>query len=247
MATLAAHRQTFLSLPFFKGLFEEKRAAAPAVLPYESAAFTHALGALAAKLTVVDGAATQAEYRAFDALFLDARRADAPVLNRHYMAHLTDRSSALQFARQITRMTGNDVALRRELLARLLRLACADAVLNAAEMEWLRAVADVFGIARDDFRQLLAAHVVPTSSPYDVLGIAASASDEALRARYMSQVQMLHPDRYLAAGASPETVAMLSDQLAALNAAYQQVRAQRTKKHASMFGGRRNMKSAKAA
>lgn len=247
MATLAAHRETLRSLPFFKGFFEADAAPAPVAPAHESAAFTHALGALAAKLATVDGAATPVEIRAFEALFLDTRRADAAILRRHFLAQLTDMAPALQFARQITRMTEGDVGLRRDLLERLLRLASADAVLNAAEMEWLRAVADVFGIARDDFRALLSAHVVPTRSPYDVLGVAASMSDEKIRARYMAQVQMLHPDRYLAAGASAETVSMLSDQLAALNAAYQQIRALRAKKHTSMFGGRRNMKSAKAA
>ena len=46
----------------------------------------------------------------------------------------------------------------------------------------------------------------------------------------MERVRLLHPDRFQAAGASPETIAMLSDQLAALNAAYEQVRSMRASK-----------------
>ena len=247
MATLAAHRHPLASWALFKGFFEPKQdvTAAPRALPHESASFRHALVALAAKLAVVDGAVSKAEYHAFEALFIDARD-DANKLRSQFVKHLEDRSSAVQFARQVTIMTGNDIAIRRALLGRLFSVATADATLNAAEMEYLRAVADAFGIERDDFRRMAAAHLVPATSPYEVLGVSPTMSDDQLRARYMAKVQMLHPDRYQAAGASADTVALLSDQLAALNAAYQQVRAQRAKKNAPIFG-RRNMKGAKAA
>lgn len=247
MATLAAYCTPFASLPLFKGFFEPKQHVAPsrAALPHESAVFSHALAALSAKLAVVDGQVSKAEYHAFEALFIDAR-SDGQKLRSQFVKHLEDRSSALQFARQITMMTGNDVGIRRELLQRLILVATADAAMNAAEMEYLRAIADVFGIEREDFRMLASAHLVPAASPYDVLGVHQNISDEELRARYMAKVQKLHPDRYQAAGASADTVALLSDQLAALNAAYQQVRTLRAKKHAPIFG-RRNTKGAKAA
>lgn len=247
MATLAAYRNPLASLSLFKGFFETKQDVAPvrSPLPHESASFSHALAALAAKLAVVDGAVSKAEYHAFEALFIDART-DGTRMRSQFVKHLEDRSTALQFARQVTTMTGGDLAIRRALLQRLISVATADAALNAAEMELLRVIADAFGIEREDFRLLIAAHRVPTTSPYDVLGVSSHISDEDLRTRYMAQVQKLHPDRYLAAGASADTVAMLSDQLATLNAAYKQVRALRAKKNASLFG-RRTMKGAKAA
>lgn len=247
MATLAASRNPFASLGLFKGFFEVKQevTAKRAVLPHESAVFAHALAALAAKLSVVDGPISKAEYHAFEALFIDARM-DGGKLRSQFVKHLEDRSSALQFARQITVMTGDDVALRRRLLQRLLSVATADAALNAAEMEWLRAIADVFGIERDAFRSLVASHITPATSPYEILGVHPGISDEELRARYMAQVQKLHPDRYQAAGASADTVALLSDQLASLNAAYKQVRALRAKKYTPLFG-RKHGKGAKAA
>jgi DnaJ like chaperone protein len=246
MATLAAYYSSFASIPLFRGMFEQKQSVVTkqAPLAHESAAFTHALVALAAKLAVVDGQVTKAEYYAFQALFLGgASQADR--LRSQFVKHLEDRSTALQFARQILSMTQGNAALHRDLLQRLLSIATADAALNAAEMEMLRAIADVFGVSREEFKSMVAMHMVPAKSPYAVLGVTSSITDEELRARYMAQVQKMHPDRYLAAGASPETVSLLSDQLAALNAAYQQIRASRAKKHGARFG-LRNMKGAKA-
>jgi DnaJ like chaperone protein len=48
-------------------------------------------------------------------------------------------------------------------------------------------------------------------------------SDAEVRNRYMAQVRLLHPDRYQAAGASEDTIAMLSDKLATINAAYESI------------------------
>ena len=181
----------------------------------DNVAFHHALVALAAKLAAVDGAPNAAETAVFTTLFGGE---NVPQAKSLFAKHVADHSSALQYARQIMNVTCGRGTLHSELLERLLSLATADGTINAAEHEMLRAVAGVFQITGDAFKALVGRHVVPAGSPYQVLGIAASASDEALRAHYMAQVQRLHPDRYQAAGASRETVAMLSDQLAALRA-----------------------------
>ena len=110
-------------------------------------------------------------------------------------------------------------------------------------------MSDALHISKESFRAIIGQTVTPvSSSPYEVLGISARVSDDALRVHYMARVQKLHPDRYQAAGASSETIAMLSDQLAAVNAAYQQVQKQRAKKSqrptTSGWWARRNTKGA---
>ena len=249
MSTLATYYQSFAALPFFRGFAEQKPSVSARTFrpAHESAAFHHALAALSAKLAIVDGPVTKAEYHAFMALFDTDEAIASARLRGQFIQHLTDNSSALQFARQIVAMTEGDHKLHAELLDRLLTIATADATLNAVEMEFLRAVAEIFAISGDDFRAAVSRHLVPATSPYEVLGADTHSSDAELRARYMAQVQKLHPDRFQAAGASAETVALLSDQLAALNAAYQQIRAARAAKKSSPIFGRRNTKSAKAA
>lgn len=197
----------------------------------ESVAFQHALIALAAKLSTIDGSANKAEYAACYALFIAESQMDATQARSLFVARAMDTGSAVQYARQIAGMTVGQPALHADLLQRLLQVAAADAMPNAAELELLRAVADAFGISKETFRDLMSqGFTAASASPYEVLGISAKATDKELREHYMARVQKLHPDRYHAAGASAETIAMLSDQLAATNAAYNAVQQSRAKK-----------------
>jgi DnaJ like chaperone protein len=248
MASLAQIMTPFFAMPEAKAIRQDNTTSARRL---ESVAFTHALVALAAKLATIDGAPNKAEYAAFHALFVESDGAEAAQLRSLFVKRVTDTSPALQYAREIARMTAGQSALHHDLMSRLLRIATADAALNAAELELLRAIADVLGIAKETFRALVSQTMAPAgASPYTILGVSPHADDAELRTHYMTQVQKLHPDRYHAAGASTETVTMLSDQLAAVNAAYQTVQKLRAKKstllsHGSWWG-RRNTKGAKA-
>ena len=226
-----------LVAPFFVASREVKSHARDKQAHYriESASFAHALVALAAKLAAVDGVPNKAEYAAFHALFIETE-SEASTFRNLFLKHVTDTSSALQYARQIVSSTKGDQVLHLELMNRLIRIANADAALNAAELEFLRAVANIFALDKEQFRSLIASRV----------------SDQDLRDHYMTRVQMLHPDRYQAAGASAETIAMLSDQLAAVNAAYQTVQKLRAKKSsrneaAPRWWNRLNAKGAKVS
>lgn len=204
----------------------------------EAIAFTHALVALAAKLVAVDGLPNRAEYQAFATLFAEADRVDAPRLRSLFMKHLDDHSSATQYAIQLAGMTQGDATLHEELLQKLLHIATADGALHAEELTLLGTVADIFGISRERFRALLA-QPQGQSSPHDVLGISLNASAEEAHAQYRAQVQMIHPDRHQAAGAAPEVVAKLNQQLAALNVAYDAIKRQHAKRTASSWTWRK--------
>ena len=197
--------------------------------PAESMAFTHALVALTAKVAAVDSAPNTAEFQAFSALFADADRVSTPRLRSLFMKMVGDASSALQFARQLLAMTQGDHALHAEIIEKLLVIALADGALNALETNLLRSIAVVFGISGDTFSAIISRHPAQ-QSPYDVLGIAVDATADEVRERYLSRVQSLHPDRFQAAGASSDIVAQLSDQLAAVNAAYDEIKRLQTEK-----------------
>lgn len=216
----------------------------------ESVAFMHSVIALAAKLVTVDGAATKAEYDVFHALFVEHATIDNAQARSWFVQRSTDTSSATQYARQIAAMTPGETAMHTDLMQRLVQVASADAPLNAAEIELLRAVAEVFGFVKDAFRSFISPRGEAVhASPYALLGVSPRASDKEVREHYMARVQALHPDRYQAVGASAETIALLSDQLAALNAAYQTVQQARIKKSSRTMGisawwGRKNTKGA---
>jgi DnaJ like chaperone protein len=193
-------------------------------------AFSHALIALAAKLAVVDGPVAAAEYAAFHALFLASTTTDAAQARSLFVQRTSDSSTAIQYARQIAAMTPGDNALHVDLLQRLFQVAVVDGPLNPAELELLRAVAEAFAIPGEQLRHIMnqAIHS-PHASPYELLGVSPRASDKELREHYRARVAKLHPDRHHASGASDQTMAMLSDQLSALNGAYEAVQQLRTR------------------
>lgn len=228
------------------------RAATPTVKTQsvEALAFTHALVALAAQLAAIDGTPQKSEYLAFQSLFVAEGVADEAKLRSLFVKHVGPTSSSLQYARQITAITTGQMGLRQEIFARFVRIATADGALNAAEMEWLRAVGAAFELDAELVRQSIGQCFTSSqNSPYAILGVSANVDDAALRAAYMARVHALHPDRFQAAGASAETISILSQQLASVNAAYEAATKARAKKSA-MGPGRfwpRRDKSAKAA
>lgn len=245
MTSFTAFAESYMPQP-------RARMAAEAASPIESASFTHALVALAATLSAVDGMPNHAEMMAFQSLFVADGAADEAKLSTMFAKHVREQSPSLQYARQIAAMTSAPSGLRREIFVRLVRIATADGMLNAAEIEWLRAVGKVMELPAEDTRALIEQCFTHSRSPYAVIGVASNVSDDALRAAYMAKVYALHPDRYQAAGASAETIAMLSNQLACVNAAYKAALDAREKKRNSLISaariwGAKTTRSAKAA
>jgi DnaJ like chaperone protein len=215
----------------------------------ESLAFTHALVALAAQLSAVDGKPQQAEYYAFQSLFV-SNEADEVKLRSLFVKHVGGQGgSSRQYAAQVAALTSNQPQLRYDIFLRLVRVATSDGMLNAAEMEWLRVVGASLQLDGETVRRALEQCLTTGVSPYAVLGVQSNVDDGALRTAYMARVQTLHPDRYQAAGASAETIAMLSQQLAAVNAAYDAACKARAKKSAlspTRLWAAKRSKSAKA-
>lgn len=245
MTSFNAFAEEYFAAPAARPAVRRAAASVPVV---DAFAFTHALIALSAKLSAVDGAPTKAEYLAFTSLFLNPGDMNDAQVRSLFVKHVSERSSALQYARQLVELTAQQVDLRHEIFARLVRVATADGMLNAAEMELLHAVGGALKLPAEFVRATLEnCFTASGQSPYDVLGISAKADDAAVRAAYMAQVHQLHPDRFQAAGASAQTVAMLSQQLAAVNAAYENVCRARAKKFAFSNAASRLSQSVRGA
>ena len=132
------------------------------------------------------------------------------------------------YAERIARLFQDDHAFLVDILDVLFRIAAADGIVHEHELGFLERVAEIFGIEELEFRRLKARHIREGAiDPYLVLGIDPDADPVALRQQYRKLVVEHHPDRMIARGVPPEFVEIANDRLAAINAAYEQIRRER--------------------
>lgn len=194
----------------------------------ETAAFSAAVIALAAKMAKADGVAVHVECQTFER-FLEPAPEEVMHIRRLYELASQDTAGFESYAERIGRMLRSEPELKVSVLECLLMIACADGVLHPAEEAFLRRVGEAFGISCDEFKRIRAPFVRDLTNPYEVLGLAPAAPPQEVRARYIALVQRYHPDRLTARGAQPALVKAATVKLAAINAAYEAI----------MAGGRR--------
>lgn len=188
----------------------------------ETAAFSAAVIALAAKMAKADGVAVKVECQTFERFFDPAPHEVAQIRRLYHLAS-QDTAGYEIYAGRIARMLADEPDLKISVLECLLMIACADGVLHPAEETFLRTVGETFGIPCDKFCRLRSRFVRDRESPYDVLGIDPEASPADVRARYLALVHRFHPDRLIATGAQAALIKAATVKLAAINAAYEAI------------------------
>ena len=195
--------------------------------PTKQIGFTIAVIALGAKLAKADGVVTEDEIRAFRRVF---KVAPEETKNVARVFNLARRSVAgyEPYARQVAGMFADNPVVLEELLGCLFFIAQADGTVAEAEAIYLQNVARIFGFSDANFARLRAEHIGPDKAdPYTILGIAHDADDAAVKSAYRKLVRENHPDTLIAQGMPEEFVEVANDKLAAINAAYDKVAAQR--------------------
>lgn len=195
--------------------------------PTKQIGFTIAVIALGAKLAKADGVVTEDEIRAFRRVF---KVAPEETKNVARVFNLARKSVAgyEPYARQVAGMFADNPVVLEELLGCLFFIAQADGTVAEEELVYLQNVARIFGFSDADFARLRAEHMGPDKAdPYTVLGIAHDAGDEAVKSGYRKLVRENHPDTLIAQGMPEEFIEVANDKLAAINAAYDKVAAQR--------------------
>jgi DnaJ like chaperone protein len=192
----------------------------------ERAAFTAAVVALSAKLSMADGVSLKIEEDTFERLFnFEADEAQ----NIRWLFRLAARDTAgfESYARNLadTLVERND--LKHDILEALLHIATADGILHDGEERYLHAVSDILGYSDADYRAMRARFVRDVTDPYEVLGAARGMSDDALKARYRSLVLENHPDVLAGRGLSRELQDVATRKLAAINAAWEAIARER--------------------
>lgn len=198
--------------------------------PENSAAFTIACIALGAKMAKADGQVTRDEVNAFKEVFA------VPPDQQMAMGRLFDQAKKdargfEPYARQIAGLFADRPDVLGKLLAALFHIAKADGVVSPAEIDYLRCVAQIFGFPEREFERVRATHMADApgaaDDPYVILGVAPDIDDAGLRAAHRQRVKENHPDTLIARGMPEELVALATEELARINAAWKTVKQRR--------------------
>jgi len=189
--------------------------------------FTIALVALSGKMARADGVLSDHEFDIFRRTFGLAPEDEAQVRRIFNLAR-QDVAGYEVYAAQIARVFAGNPAVLEDVLDGLFEIAKADGVLHPAEAAFLERVADIFGFAPNEYRRIRASHFAPElTDPYVILGVAYTDSDEEIKQTYRRLVRENHPDSLMARGVPPEFEKLANDKLAAINAAWEKIKAER--------------------
>jgi DnaJ like chaperone protein len=192
-----------------------------------SISFTVGVIALGAKMAKADGAVTVDEVTAFREVF------HVPDEELKHVSRLFDRAKREAtgyepYAEQLARLFRENRTVLEELLDALFHIAKADNVIHPAEEAFLFEVARIFGFDASEYDRIRSGHVGSgDADPYRVLGIARTASDDAVKARYRHLVREHHPDTLVAQGLPQEFIDLANEKIAAINDAWDRVRKHR--------------------
>jgi len=209
-------------------------------LPFDSARIAALLGrreqlfaigvtVLAAKLAKCDGPVSRREIDAFKTSF------KIPEQNVREIGRIFDeaRDSSEGFegyARQLGEAFSDNLGLLEQVFAGLNQIARCDGPVNAAEAQFLAAVARAFGLdvaAAERARAGRTAAAAADVDAYGVLGVSRGASNEEIRARWKNLMRENHPDSLASKGVPAAFIAAASARVAQINAAYDVIKRER--------------------
>ena len=199
----------------------------PPGLPGQDPAFSTAVIALGAKLAKADGRADRSEFAAFSEVFQSPTEEQRDIQRLYDLARQTTLGFE-GYAKRLAKRYRNCPQLLEDVLDGLFFIALSDGVVTSDELVYLEEVSRLFGLSPLAFRRLRATHMgAGPDDPYVILGIAADAPDEAVRAAWRSALSEAHPDRALSRGLPQDYVLVAQAKSAAINSAYDTVMRER--------------------
>ncbi len=181
-------------------------------------AFTIGVIALGAKMAKADGVVTRAEINAFREIFHVPPEEGANVA-RFFDLAKKDARGFEPYARQIAGLFPDNPEVLEKVLEGLLHIARADGHMHQDELAYLHKVAGIFGLDESRFARAQAA-AGETMDPYVVLGLSRDAGEAEIKAAWRRLVRENHPDRMIAQGMPEEAIGLATNEVAAINAAY---------------------------
>ena len=190
--------------------------------PRNSVTFTIAMIALAAKLAKADGRVKVSQVAAFREIFIIDPAQEQHVA-RVFNLCRQDVAGYEQYAQQIVRLFGPRAPILEDIFDALFHIALADGEYHPGEDEFLRAVAEIFGMTPACVAKFQARYVPDFWDPYSVLGVEHDIGPEALRRHYRVLVRQNHPDVLTANGLPEEMIELATRRLADINRAYEEL------------------------
>ena len=194
--------------------------------PPRDIVFTMGLVALAAKMAKADGVVVDIEIKAFEQI-VEVPESEHERVERLFRLAMQTSDGFEAYARQLAEEFKEEPALLEDVLDGLFHIAKADAAVHEAEYAYLRDVATIFALSDKDFERIAARHVQRADDPYLILKADREMSDDELKRHYRKLVAENHPDREIARGLPPEAVKIATERLAAINAAWESIAAER--------------------
>ncbi|WP_320179427.1 molecular chaperone DjiA [Roseovarius pacificus] len=191
--------------------------------PERSVAFTIAVIALGAKMAKADGLVTRDEVTAFREVFQIAREDEAGAARVFNLAR-QDVAGFEDYATRIRRMFDGQDGTLCDLMEGLFHIAMADGQYHPNEDDFLRRVAEIFGLEEGDFRRLRSRFVTDAApDPYDVLGVSPDMEIREIRKVWQKHVRESHPDRMIARGVPEEAIKLAEKRMVDINRAWEEI------------------------
>ena len=194
--------------------------------PPKDVIFTTGLIALSAKMAKADGVVLRSEVDAFEK-FVEVPAEEHANVQRLFDLAKGTTAGFEAYAQQIADAFKDEPALLEDLVDGLFDIATADGAVHEAELTYVRRVATILGFGEHDFERMAARHVRWPDDPYVVLDADRAMADDELKRHYRRLVAEIHPDREIARGLPPEAVRIATQRLAAVNAAWDRIAAER--------------------
>lgn len=194
-------------------------------------AFTVGVIALGAKMAKADGVVTKDEIEAFKEVFKIPKGEEHNVARIFNLAK-QDVGGFEMYARQLDRLFHKDRELLTDVMDGLFHIAVADGRFMASEDKFLSEVAKEFGFSDAEYMSIRSRHWrCELYDPYNILHVTPLASDTELKSAYHRLVAENHPDKLVARGVPKEFVDIATKKLAAINAAYEEIKHSRPTLH----------------
>ena len=192
----------------------------------DSAAFTAAVVALSAKLSIADGVSLRIEEETFERFF-SFEPDEAANVRWLFRLAAKDPAGFESYAVELKKSLADRPDLLRDVFEALMHVASADAILHQGEDAFLAKVAAIFDYSTEKYRAIRARFVLDPADPYEVLGVARDMAVEARTSRYRDLVRRNHPDALAGKGLPKELQDIANRKLAAINAAWETIARER--------------------